>query len=95
MKLDSHWSADNNVICNFCAKFFSSTYSSSALYINNQNKIAEEKTFDVSHIDQRTISKYIQELKSSHVAGPNGVPSTILKHHSKLFSTPLTYLFNK
>ena len=34
-------------------------------------------------------------LKSTHAAGPDRVPSNILKHHSQLLSTPLTYLFNK
>ena len=75
--------------------FFASNYSSSTFNANNHNYIPEEKNFDVSFIDQRTVSKYIQQLKYSLVAGPDGVPSSILKHHSKLLSTPLTYLFNK
>ena len=72
-----------------------STYSSSTFNIKNQNNIPEEKTVDVSFIEQRTVTKYIQQLKSSHAAGPGGVLSSILKHNSELFSISLTYLFNK
>ena len=49
--------------------------------VNNQNHIFKVKNFNIPFIDQRTVSKYIQELKSSHVVGPDVVPC-ILKHHS-------------
>ena len=95
MKLGNHKSSDNKVISNLFEKFFASTYSSSTFNANNQNNIPEEKNFDVSFIDQRTVSNYKQQLKSSHAVSPDGIPSSILKHHSELFSTALTYLFNK
>ena len=57
MKLGSHESPDSMVISNLFVKYFASTYSPSTFNIKNQNNIPEEQTFDVSFIDQRTVSK--------------------------------------
>ena len=84
MKFGSHESLDNKVISNMFAEFFASSYASSTFNM-----------YDVFFIDQPTVSKYIQQLKSSYAAGPDGVPSSILKHHSQLCNTLLTYLFKK
>ena len=82
MKLGSHESSDNYNLINLFANFL-------------LLPISKEKNFDVSFIDQGTISKHIQQLKSSHAAGPDGVSSSILEYHSQLLSIPLTYFFNK
>ena len=95
MKLVSHESAGDKVISNLFAEFLASASSSSTFNANNQNYIPEVNNFDVSFIEERTVSKYIQQLKSSHAVGPDGISSSILKHHSQLLTTPLTYLFNK
>ena len=89
MKLGSPQSSVYKVISNLFAECFVSTYSSSTF--NAQNYVPEEKNFDVPFVDQRTVSKYTQQLKSSHVAVPDAVPSSILEHHSQLLRTPLTY----
>ena len=78
MKLGSHESSDNKVMSNLFAELFSSTYSSSTFNINSQNNIPEEKTFDLSFIDQCAVFKYIQQLKSLHTAGPAGFLTVLI-----------------
>ena len=65
MKLGSYESSDNKFISSLFAEMLVSTYSSSTFNIKNQSNITEEKTFDVSFIAKRSISKYRQQIKSS------------------------------
>ena len=82
--LGSHESSDNKVISNF--------------YIHHLHLIIIIKIIflrKTALMYLLLINVLLQQLKSSHAAGPDGVPSNILKRHSQLFSIPLTYLFNK
>lgn len=97
MKFGGVESSDDNLISNLFAEFFASTYSSSTFNSNDQYSYSfpESMNFNISVIDQLTVTKYMKNLKLSHVAGPDLVPSSILKHYHHLLSTPLTYIFNK
>lgn len=96
MKFGNIESAEDITISNLFADFFASTYSSSKYINTNQYPYPiPESSVNFSPITDTTVLNYLLKLKMSYVAGPDGVPSCILKKCSHLLHTPLTYLFNK
>lgn len=97
MKYENLESSDDKSISNMFADFFSSTYSSS-VYNNNNTypyTIPDSTFINIPSINQQTVLNGLNKLKLSFAAGPDGVPSGILKRCSHLLYIPLTYMFNK
>lgn len=97
MKYEDLESSDDKAISNMFADFFASTYSLAAFNNNNlyPYTISESTIINITSINHQTVFNYLENLKSSYAAGPDGVPSCILKQCSHLLYIPLTYIFNK
>ncbi|XP_075162973.1 uncharacterized protein LOC142235596 [Haematobia irritans] len=90
--------ADNDVdISNIFADFFATTYSDKCYDGNNIYPYMTRNCnrIDISYIDESTILSNLRTLKSTFNAGPDGIPSCILKQCADILSYPLSLLFNK
>ncbi|XP_075157713.1 uncharacterized protein LOC142230979 [Haematobia irritans] len=90
--------ADNDVdISNIIADFFATTYSDKCYDGNNIYPYMTRNCnrIDISYIDESTILSNLRTLKSTFNAGPDGIPSCILKQCADILSYPLSLLFNK
>lgn len=91
-------SADDDIsISNMFADFFATTYSKTS-YNNtapNSFNIKHSSNINFSSIDIETVSSNLKSLKSSFHAGPDGVPSCLLKNCAETLCGPLTAIFNK
>ena len=58
-----------------------------------QNR-TEETVFQFKHINESTVLEYIQNLKQGKSAGPDKIPTTILKDAADFICKPLTMIFN-
>lgn len=95
MKYGDLESSDDKAISNMFADFFASTYSSSVFNYQYPYTIPDSTSINIPSIDDYTVLNYLSKLKSSYAAGPDGVPSYILKHCSDVLCIPLAFIFNK
>ena len=58
------------------------------------NNRTEEIVFQFKHENDRTVLEYIQNLKQGKSAGPDKIPTAILKDAADLICKPLTMIFN-
>ena len=54
----------------------------------------EETIFQFKHVNESTVLEYIQNLKQGKSAGPDKIPTTILKDAADFICKPLTMIFN-
>ena len=54
------------------------------------NNPTEETVFQFKHVNERTVLKYIQNLKQGKSAGPDNIPTAILKDAAEFLCKPLT-----
>ena len=53
-----------------------------------------ETVLQFKHVDERTVLEYIKNLKQVKSAGPDPIPTIILKHAADTVCKPLTMHFN-
>ena len=58
------------------------------------NNPTEETVFQFKQVNERTVLKYIQNLKQGKSAGPDKIPTAILKDAAEFLCKPLTMIFN-
>ena len=54
----------------------------------------EETVFQFKHVNESTVLEYFQNLKQGKSAGPDKIPTTILKDAADFICKPLTMIFN-
>ena len=54
----------------------------------------EETVFQFKHVNESTVLEYIQNLKQGKSAGPDKIPTTILKDAADFICKPLTMILN-
>lgn len=83
-------------ISNAFAEFFASTYSDSMFDFNSSYpfEINSATSFCLPTFDISTVLMNIGQLKVSYNAGPDGVPSSVLRLCSAALVIPLTFMFN-
>ena len=58
------------------------------------NNPTEETVFQFKQLNERTFLKYIQNLKQGKSAGPDKIPTAILKDAAEFLCKPITMIFN-
>ncbi|XP_075167903.1 uncharacterized protein LOC142240069 [Haematobia irritans] len=89
--------ADNDMdISDLFAEFFATTYSDRSYDCSNTYPFITRSfdRIDFSYVHETTVLDNLRTLKSSYNAGPDGIPSCILKLCADKLSYPLSLLFN-
>lgn len=93
MKINDIESDDESTICNMFADFFKSTYSNET-YLNNSYPIKiQPGSIRFPMIDSEIVLFHLNKLKVSFSAGPDNIPSFILKYCAGELVEPITQLF--
>ena len=88
---------DPSSIVNAFSNYFKSTYVSSTTSDNSYltETSFTSSTINISRITENDILQAINRLKPGMTAGPDLVPSFLVKDCKFIFAQPLTYIFNK
>lgn len=88
--------SDDLSISNAFADFFASTYSDRKFDFDSPYPfdIRSANSFGLPMLDISTVLTDMRRLKKVYDAGPDGVPSSVLRFCSEALALPLTFLFN-
>lgn len=92
-------SSSTRETCNLFAQHFSSVFRPSSATPDQVNDALRVVPTDVLHLDpvsftEEDVQKAIAKLKSSSSAGPDGIPSIVLKSCAAAVTKPLLLIFN-